>query len=41
MFSVINSLKMNNLELFNNFQGRWKIFKDNKTSFKNQGHNDF
>ena len=32
---------MNNLHLFKNFQGRQKIFKDNKMFFKNQGHNEF
>jgi len=32
---------MNNLKFFENFQGRRKIFKDNKMLFKNQGHNEF
>jgi len=32
---------MNNLNLFKNFQGRRKRFKDNKMIFKNQGHNEF
>ena len=41
MFNAINSSKMNNLNLFKNFQERWKIFKDNKVFFKNQGYNEF
>jgi len=41
MFNVINSSKMNNSKLFKNFQGRRKVFKDNKMVFKNQGHNEF
>jgi len=32
---------MNNLILFKIFQGRLKIFKDNKMFFKNHGHNEF
>jgi len=38
MFNIINSSKMNNLNLFKKFHGRQKIFKDNKMFFKNQGH---
>jgi len=38
--SLINSSNMNNLNLFSNFQGHRKIFKD-KMIFKNQGHNEF
>jgi len=41
IFNVINSSQMNNLNLFNDFQGRRKIFKNNKMFFKNQGHNEF
>jgi len=32
---------MKNFKIFKNFQGRRKIFKDNKMFFKNQGQNAF
>jgi len=41
MLNVIDSSKMKNWKLFKNFQGRQKIFKDNKMFFENQGHNEF
>jgi len=41
MLNVINILVMNNFKTFKNFQGPWKIFKDNKLFFKDQGHNQF
>jgi len=41
MFNVISSSKMNSVKTFKNFQGRRKIFKDNKLFFKNQGHIEF
>jgi len=41
MLNVINSSKINNLNLFKNFQGRRKKFKDNKMFFKNLGHTRF